>query len=115
MYEPLRLAEEIAVLDQLTGGPLDLGVGSGVSPYELGDFGVDAARPGPATRKHSRPSTGALSTGRMRHMCTQLRDYDVELSVGPVQRRPAAVVRLVQHRHRRVGRGERRQLRRPVE
>ncbi len=30
-YEPLRLAEEIAVLDQLTSGRLDVGVGSGVS------------------------------------------------------------------------------------
>ncbi|HEY1969051.1 MAG TPA: LLM class flavin-dependent oxidoreductase [Pseudonocardia sp.] len=31
-YDPLRLVEEIAVLDQLSGGRLDVGIGSGVSP-----------------------------------------------------------------------------------
>src|SRR5271170_3892396 len=35
----------LAALDQLTGGRLDMGVGSGVSPYELGYFGIDAAQP----------------------------------------------------------------------
>ena len=50
-YEPLRLAEEIAILDQLTHGRLDVGVGRGVSPYELAYFGVNAARRGPGTPK----------------------------------------------------------------
>jgi len=39
-YEPLRLAEEVAVLDHLAGGRIDVGVGSGISPYELAYFGV---------------------------------------------------------------------------
>src|SRR5438445_10189538 len=41
LYEPLRLIEEICMLDHLSGGRLELGVGRGVSPYELGCFGVD--------------------------------------------------------------------------
>ncbi len=41
LYEPLRLAGEIAMLDHLSHGRLDLGVGRGVSPYELGYRGVD--------------------------------------------------------------------------
>jgi alkanesulfonate monooxygenase SsuD/methylene tetrahydromethanopterin reductase-like flavin-dependent oxidoreductase (luciferase family) len=41
LYDPLRLIEEVAMLDQMSGGRLELGVGRGVSPYELGNFGVD--------------------------------------------------------------------------
>jgi alkanesulfonate monooxygenase SsuD/methylene tetrahydromethanopterin reductase-like flavin-dependent oxidoreductase (luciferase family) len=36
LYSPLRLAEEICILDHLSHGRLDLGVGRGVSPFELG-------------------------------------------------------------------------------
>jgi alkanesulfonate monooxygenase SsuD/methylene tetrahydromethanopterin reductase-like flavin-dependent oxidoreductase (luciferase family) len=35
LYSPLRLAEEICMLDHLSYGRLDVGVGRGVSPYEL--------------------------------------------------------------------------------
>src|SRR5213593_3136380 len=44
LYHPLRLIEEVCMLDHLSGGRLDLGIGRGVSPYELGYFGVDAAQ-----------------------------------------------------------------------
>jgi alkanesulfonate monooxygenase SsuD/methylene tetrahydromethanopterin reductase-like flavin-dependent oxidoreductase (luciferase family) len=43
LYHPLRLIEEVCMLDQLSGGRLDLGVGRGVSPIELGFMNVDAA------------------------------------------------------------------------
>ncbi len=43
LYDPLRLISEIAMLDQLSHGRLELGVGRGVSPWELGYYGVDAA------------------------------------------------------------------------
>ena len=44
---PLRMVEEIATLDQLTGGRLALGVGRGISPVETGFHGVpgDEAQP----------------------------------------------------------------------
>jgi alkanesulfonate monooxygenase SsuD/methylene tetrahydromethanopterin reductase-like flavin-dependent oxidoreductase (luciferase family) len=35
LYSPLRLAEEICMLDQLGRGRLEVGVGRGVSPFEL--------------------------------------------------------------------------------
>lgn len=85
-YEPLRLAEEIAILDQLSGGRLDVGVGSGVSPYELAYFGVEAGEARARYAETLTAVTGALTTGRLTHRGTLLRDYDVELSVGPVQR-----------------------------
>src|SRR5438067_12993293 len=43
LYDPLRLIEEIGMLDHLSGGRLDVGISRGVSPYELGYFGVDPA------------------------------------------------------------------------
>ncbi|HEY7365789.1 MAG TPA: LLM class flavin-dependent oxidoreductase [Methylomirabilota bacterium] len=43
LYHPLRLIEEICMLDHLSGGRLELGVGRGVSPYEVGHFGVAPA------------------------------------------------------------------------
>ena len=36
LYSPLRLAEEICILDHLSNGRLEIGVGRGVSPFELG-------------------------------------------------------------------------------
>jgi alkanesulfonate monooxygenase SsuD/methylene tetrahydromethanopterin reductase-like flavin-dependent oxidoreductase (luciferase family) len=43
LYHPLRLIEEICFLDHMSGGRLELGVGRGVSPFEVGFYGVDAA------------------------------------------------------------------------
>jgi alkanesulfonate monooxygenase SsuD/methylene tetrahydromethanopterin reductase-like flavin-dependent oxidoreductase (luciferase family) len=40
MHDPLRLVEEICMLDHLSGGRLEVGVGRGASPYELGVFGI---------------------------------------------------------------------------
>src|ERR1700759_4474324 len=40
LYNPLRLIEEVCMLDQISGGRLELGVGRGVTPYELKYFGV---------------------------------------------------------------------------
>lgn len=87
-YEPFRLAEEIATLDQLTHGRLDFGVGAGISPIELGIVGVHG------DRDHVRAIyqetltavTNALASGRMKHTGTLLRDYDAQLSILPFQR-----------------------------
>src|SRR6185312_7108729 len=35
LYSPLRLIEEIAILDHLSHGRMEVGVGRGVSPFEL--------------------------------------------------------------------------------
>jgi alkanesulfonate monooxygenase SsuD/methylene tetrahydromethanopterin reductase-like flavin-dependent oxidoreductase (luciferase family) len=42
LYHPLRLIEEICMLDQMSGGRLELGFGRGASPIELGFFGQEA-------------------------------------------------------------------------
>jgi alkanesulfonate monooxygenase SsuD/methylene tetrahydromethanopterin reductase-like flavin-dependent oxidoreductase (luciferase family) len=45
LYEPLRLIEEVCMLDQLSGGRLELGVGRGASYLESALFGMDTERP----------------------------------------------------------------------
>jgi alkanesulfonate monooxygenase SsuD/methylene tetrahydromethanopterin reductase-like flavin-dependent oxidoreductase (luciferase family) len=40
MYHPLRVIEEVCMLDALSGGRMELGVGRGVSPIELGHYGI---------------------------------------------------------------------------
>jgi alkanesulfonate monooxygenase SsuD/methylene tetrahydromethanopterin reductase-like flavin-dependent oxidoreductase (luciferase family) len=44
LYHPLRLADEICMLDQMSGGRFELGVGRGVSPIEIEYFGFDPAK-----------------------------------------------------------------------
>ena len=41
LYIPLRLIEEICMLDHLSNGRLEVGLGRGVSPIEVAFFGVD--------------------------------------------------------------------------
>ena len=43
LYMPLRLIEEICMLDHLSDGRLEVGMGRGVSPIEVAFFGVDPA------------------------------------------------------------------------
>lgn len=42
-YHPLRLAEEVALLDMLSGGRVNWGAGRGFDPIEFGVFGVPVA------------------------------------------------------------------------
>jgi alkanesulfonate monooxygenase SsuD/methylene tetrahydromethanopterin reductase-like flavin-dependent oxidoreductase (luciferase family) len=43
LYQPVRLVEEIAMLDQLSDGRLEIGFGRGGNPYELLSYGVEPA------------------------------------------------------------------------
>lgn len=43
LYHPLRLVSEICMLDQMSGGRLELSFGRGASPIELAYFGADPA------------------------------------------------------------------------
>jgi alkanesulfonate monooxygenase SsuD/methylene tetrahydromethanopterin reductase-like flavin-dependent oxidoreductase (luciferase family) len=44
LHSPVRLAEEVAVLDHLSGGRLEVGLGLGHRPEELAAIGVDPAK-----------------------------------------------------------------------
>ncbi len=44
LYSPLRMIEEISMLDHLSHGRFECGVGRGVSPFELGYHNIDAEK-----------------------------------------------------------------------
>ncbi|MCX7311181.1 MAG: LLM class flavin-dependent oxidoreductase [Alphaproteobacteria bacterium] len=46
LYHPMRLLEELCMLDQLSGGRLDIGIGRGISPHEFEAFDTDFADSG---------------------------------------------------------------------
>jgi alkanesulfonate monooxygenase SsuD/methylene tetrahydromethanopterin reductase-like flavin-dependent oxidoreductase (luciferase family) len=51
LYHPLRLAEELALLDVLTGGRLNWGAGRGFEPAEFAAFGVPMDETAPRFRE----------------------------------------------------------------
>lgn len=44
LYHPLRVAQEIALLDQMTEGRIAIGIGSGYQPYEFLRYGQDVTQ-----------------------------------------------------------------------
>jgi alkanesulfonate monooxygenase SsuD/methylene tetrahydromethanopterin reductase-like flavin-dependent oxidoreductase (luciferase family) len=86
-HDCITLAKSIATLDHLSGGRLDVGVGSGVSPYELEFLGVEPANARAIYAEMLEVLTSALTTGRMSHRGEHLRDIDdVELSIDVLQK-----------------------------
>src|SRR3977135_2787866 len=43
LYHPLRMLEEICMLDQMSGGRLEIGFGRGSSPFEVEYYGEEPA------------------------------------------------------------------------
>jgi alkanesulfonate monooxygenase SsuD/methylene tetrahydromethanopterin reductase-like flavin-dependent oxidoreductase (luciferase family) len=83
---PLRTAEDYAMVDILSGGRLDLGVGSGYLAHEYAGFGVDA------TSKRERFDEAldvllrAWSGERFSYAGKHHQVHDVQLNVRPLQR-----------------------------
>jgi alkanesulfonate monooxygenase SsuD/methylene tetrahydromethanopterin reductase-like flavin-dependent oxidoreductase (luciferase family) len=87
LHHPVRLAEEVCMLDQLSGGRVDLGVGRGISPFEHRIFGHDAEEGRERFEEALALLVQGLSTGRMDAGRARHHDFpEVELPVEPVQR-----------------------------
>jgi alkanesulfonate monooxygenase SsuD/methylene tetrahydromethanopterin reductase-like flavin-dependent oxidoreductase (luciferase family) len=88
LYHPLRLAEEICMLDQLSGGRLQIGVGRGISPLETAYYGenpdVEVARKIYAETLQILLS--ALSQERVSFAGQYRRADNVPMQLAPVQK-----------------------------
>ena len=88
LYHPLRLAEEICMLDQMSGGRFELGVGRGISPLESRSYGENPDR---AASQQVYVETleillKAMAGGKFSHAGDYRRVEDVEMVLEPVQK-----------------------------
>ena len=83
-YHPLRLAEELAMLDHLTHGRLNVGVGSGVQ-REYGPYNLDVAEARPRYYEAIEVLHKAFTHERFTHEGQYYRIVDGSLAPRPVQ------------------------------
>jgi len=86
LYHPLRLIDEICMLDQMSGGRLELGVGRGISPYEVGYYGVDPATGPERFAEALQVVLKGLMEKRLSHAGKYFTFDDVPMEMEPVQR-----------------------------
>ncbi len=86
LYHPLRLAQEICMLDQLSKGRLEIGFGRGSSPTEIGYFGVDPDKTEEIFRQYLPRVLEAIETGVLRAPEQAENHRDVALKIPSVQR-----------------------------
>jgi alkanesulfonate monooxygenase SsuD/methylene tetrahydromethanopterin reductase-like flavin-dependent oxidoreductase (luciferase family) len=85
-HNPLILAEEICMLDHMSGGRFELGVGRGISPWELNLFGVTQ----PETRDIFREAMDIIlmyfTQDHVTHRGQRWQYYDVPVEIKPLQK-----------------------------
>ena len=86
LYHPLRLAEEICMLDHLSQGRFQLGVGRGISPYELGYYGSDPAEAGARYIEAYQVIMQAFRAQTLDHDGHFFKFRDVPIMMHPLQR-----------------------------
>ena len=86
LYHPLRLIDEICMLDQMSDGRLELGVGRGISPYEVGYYGVDPATGPERFAELLSVVLKGLTEKRLNHDGKFFSFRDVPMEMQPVQR-----------------------------
>jgi alkanesulfonate monooxygenase SsuD/methylene tetrahydromethanopterin reductase-like flavin-dependent oxidoreductase (luciferase family) len=86
LYNPLRLAQEICMLDNMSRGRLEVGVGRGVSPYELAFYNVSPQEAHAMFREALDILIAALTTGEVSYAGTYFSFKNVRLHIEPYQR-----------------------------
>jgi alkanesulfonate monooxygenase SsuD/methylene tetrahydromethanopterin reductase-like flavin-dependent oxidoreductase (luciferase family) len=86
LYNPLRLAQEICMLDNMSRGRLEVGVGRGVSAYELAFYKVTPQESRAMFREALDVLTSALASGKVSYEGQYFSFKDVHLHLEPCQR-----------------------------
>jgi alkanesulfonate monooxygenase SsuD/methylene tetrahydromethanopterin reductase-like flavin-dependent oxidoreductase (luciferase family) len=86
LYHPLRLIEEVAMLDALSNGRFQVGVGRGVSPIELGFYGLDMAEQRGRYQETLEILLKGLTSETLDYQGEFYRFDNVPMTVRPVQR-----------------------------
>jgi alkanesulfonate monooxygenase SsuD/methylene tetrahydromethanopterin reductase-like flavin-dependent oxidoreductase (luciferase family) len=86
LYHPLRLIDEVCMLDQMSGGRMLLGIGRGISPIENRYFGHDPADTGPMYEETLAVLLRGLTTRELTFEGKYYKFRDVPMELAPVQR-----------------------------
>jgi alkanesulfonate monooxygenase SsuD/methylene tetrahydromethanopterin reductase-like flavin-dependent oxidoreductase (luciferase family) len=86
LYHPVRLVQEICMLDNLSAGRLDVGIGRGIRPVELEWFGLDPSEGRQRTEETLRILVETLCAGRFGHTGAFYQIPNAPLDVLPFQR-----------------------------
>ena len=86
LYHPLRAFEEVCMLDQLSGGRVDLGIGRGAVPLELGFFGIVGEAIDGRYQEASDILLQAMHGGTLSYHGRYFTLQDVPITLSPVQK-----------------------------
>jgi alkanesulfonate monooxygenase SsuD/methylene tetrahydromethanopterin reductase-like flavin-dependent oxidoreductase (luciferase family) len=86
MYHPLRLAEEVVMLDHMSGGRLELGLGRGASPIEISTYAVDPETAPERNREATEVILKALDSDVLDHDGKFYQYKNVRIAARPLQR-----------------------------
>jgi alkanesulfonate monooxygenase SsuD/methylene tetrahydromethanopterin reductase-like flavin-dependent oxidoreductase (luciferase family) len=85
LYHPLRAFEEISMLDQISGGRIELGIGRGGAPIELSFFGVEADEAQSRYREVTDIVLQAMVSKTLSYHGRHFDFLDIPISLSPVQ------------------------------
>src|SRR5258708_8132247 len=85
LYHPLRAFEEISMLDQMSGGRVELGICRGAAPVELGFFFVEAGEAQSRSREAPALVLQAMAGGTLSYHGRHFDLQDLPISLSPVQ------------------------------
>lgn len=86
LYHPVRLVQELCMLDNLSGGRLDFGVGRGIRAVEHEWFGIDPAEAAARNEEILRIVVSAMASGNLAYEGRFYRIPDAPMSLLPVQK-----------------------------
>lgn len=85
LYHPLRAFEEICMLDQMSGGRVDLGIGRGASPIELAFFGISQEEAQDRYREAADIVLQAMHSESLNHSGRYFKLENVPITLSPYQ------------------------------